>query len=68
LDTDIDQTLSFSFSQTIGSSNTFEHSTGFEVGASVEVECKLPLLGGSTVTLSSSFSQSWTYGGENHID
>jgi len=60
--------MSFSFSQRVGSSNTFQHTVGIELSLEVEVECELPLIGGSTVTLGSKFSEGWTYGGENHVD
>jgi len=58
--------MTFSFSKSIGKSNTFEQSTGVEIGASVGIEVKIPFVGATSITISASTSKSWTYGGDNH--
>lgn len=61
----VDQTIAFSFTQSITHSNTFSHSHGFEVGVSVTVEAGLPFVAKSEVEVSASTSHNWEYGSEN---
>jgi len=46
--------MSFSFSKTVASSNSFEHSHGFEVGIEASVTAKIPFIGETEITLSAS--------------
>jgi len=57
--------MSFSFNKGVTKTHSFEQSYGIEVGIEIEVECKIPFIGGGTVKPSLKTSTSWTYGSQN---
>lgn len=60
-----DQSMSFSFSKTVSSSNTFSHTSGRTVDASVSVKASFADIVENEVTLSVQKTEEWTYGGSN---
>ncbi|KAJ6243139.1 natterin-4 [Anaeramoeba flamelloides] len=58
--TSLQQTNTFKFSKTVSTRKEYVQTSGFTIGTSASFEAKLPVLGGTDITLSTEYSQETT--------
>lgn len=58
----IDQTHSFTISETYKETSTFNRKTSYNVSISTEIKAKVPFIASGKITTSTSFGQEYTYG------
>ena len=66
--TETETTLTVTYTQTKSDTTTWEHAWGFEMSVSAEVECKIPFVGGGSVTTTATASYNGKYGTENSVE
>ncbi|KAK0184396.1 hemolytic lectin LSLb [Armillaria mellea] len=64
-DTDHEQEMSFSFSESINQTSTFEYSTGFTVTAGMEFSAGIPIVSEAKISVSVAHNQQWSFGTQN---